>query len=152
MISALKSLNIDISNSFKEVKDFLNVYHDNFIEKVILYGESWIEVLEGLNWLCSEVSNDIKGGKVDFADYQIVCPSSYFSIVKNTASLFNLPVSVPIDCVRNIKEVKEFINDVKGGMSLDDLAIKASLIRNTTAQSAIIKALSTIYTLKKKEI
>lgn len=152
MISAFKSLNIDISNSFKEVKDFLNVYHDNFIEKVILYGESWIEVLEGLNWLCSEVSNDIKGGKVDFADYQIVCPSSYFSIVKNTASLFNLPVSVPIDCVRNIKEVKEFINDVKGGMSLDDLAIKASLIRNTTAQSAIIKVLSTIYTLKKKEI
>lgn len=150
LISAFKSLNIDISNSFKEVKDFLNVYHDNFIEKVILYGESWIEVLEGLNWLCSEVSNDIKGGKVDFADYQIVCPSSYFSIVKNTASLFNLPVSVPIDCVRNIKEVKEFINDVKGGMSLDDLAIKASLIRNTTAQSAIIKVLSTIYTLKKK--
>ena len=74
-----------------------------------------------MNWLCSEVSNDIKGGKVDFADYQIVCPSSYFSIVKNTASLFNLPVSVPIDCVRNIKEVKEFINDVKGEMSLDDL-------------------------------
>lgn len=152
LISAFKSLNIDISNSFKEVKDFLNVYHDNFIGKVILYGESWIEVLEGLNWLCSEVSNDIKGGKVDFADYQIVCPSSYFSIVKNTASLFNLPVSVPIDCVRNIKEVKEFINDVKSGMSLDDLAIKASLIRNTTAQSAIIKVLSTIYTLKKKEI
>ena len=52
--------------------------------------------------------------------------------------------------MRNIKEVKEFINDVKGGMSLDDLAIKASFIRNTTAQSAIIKVLSTIYTLKKK--
>lgn len=60
LISAFKLLNIDISNSFKEVKDFLNVYHDNFIEKVILYGESWIEVLEGLNWLCSEVSNDIR--------------------------------------------------------------------------------------------
>lgn len=33
LISAFKSLNIDISSSFKEVKDFFNVYHDNFIEK-----------------------------------------------------------------------------------------------------------------------
>lgn len=119
-----------------------------FTGTVEMFKESWIEAIFGFSWLCSKIKSEIDDYEIDYSKFAIVCPQDYFNLVQNTAMLFNVPVSIPIDTAKNLPEASKILKEIRNGADLDSMIEEVDTMKNQSLRKVCVKALSTIYTLQ----
>lgn len=141
LVEALNHLGMDFNACHTSILDFFNIHNAKNV--VYRFNESWIEVMFGLSWLARKIEEHSKKGHLDFYEFQIVCPASYNNILSSSSSLFNIPLSLPIDAIKNIPEASDIIETFQS-KSLSQLSSEIGSLKNNEVRSRITKALQTL--------
>lgn len=152
LTAALNSLGIDCQSCLHDISEYLENGKKSYEGKIVRYAESWIEALFGFSWLCERISKEIStSNDIDYSKFTIACPKDYFNLVQNTADLFNIPVSIPIDTAKNLPEAYDLLKDVSNGADLESIISKVDQFKSQSLKNLCVKALSVIYTLQEEK-
>lgn len=141
LVKALASLGLDFDKCYVDILNYFEKKKTN--KTVIKFNEAWVETMWGMSWLSKEIEQHSTGDDVDLSLFQIVCPDTYFNIVSSTASLFNIPLVLPIDAIKNIPEAHDIIESFET-KTIEELSKDIEAIKNQDVKNKITKAIQTL--------